>query len=185
MLQDVADLDLSDYHGNVGIPRQLVVTKDPLSIPYEVTNVISFFLFLFALDQFSLPELKPPLVLQEFFNHGGILFKIYIVGKSIKVVRQFVLPDVSKCELEEVAGVFYFPRVSDAAATTDEADLDPSIAELPPSPLIENLHGTSDVFYVIDINYFPGYGKMPEYEQIFTYFLLSLMQNKYKKRADA
>ena len=62
------------------------------------------------------------------FIVGGILFKIYIVGKSIKVVRRFSLPDVSKCELEEVAGVFRFPRVSCAVATVDEADLDPSIA---------------------------------------------------------
>ncbi|KAL5554071.1 hypothetical protein UlMin_041472 [Ulmus minor] len=136
---------------------------------------------------------------------GGILFKIDIVGKSIKVVRWFSLPDVSKCELEEVAGVFSFPRVYCAAATTNEADLDPSIAELPQRPLLEKLtkelrrqmglrlfnldmireHGTSDVFYVIYINYFPGYGKMPEYEHIFTYFLLSLMQIKYKKRVDA
>ncbi|KAL5547250.1 hypothetical protein UlMin_006937 [Ulmus minor] len=167
MLQDVANLDLSDYHGiNVGIPRQLVVTKDPLSIPYE-----SHELFL-AYNQFSLLELEPPLVLQEFVNHGGILFKIYIVGKSIKV-------------LEEVAGVFRFPRVSDAAATINEADLDPSIAEKLAKELRRRMHGTSDVFYVIDINYFPSYGKILEYEHIFTYFLLSLMQNKYKKRADA
>ncbi|KAL5543503.1 hypothetical protein UlMin_007287 [Ulmus minor] len=152
------------------------------------------------------PKLEPGLGLNTFASYRGILFKIYIVGKSIKVVRRFSLPDVSKCELEEVAGVFRFPRVSCAAATVDEADLDPSIAELPQRPLLEKLakelhrqmglrlfnidmireHGTSDVFYVIDINYFPGnYGKMPEYEHIFTYFLLSLMQNNYKKRADA
>ncbi|KAL5583106.1 hypothetical protein UlMin_015548 [Ulmus minor] len=182
---------------NVGIPRQLVVTKDPLSIPYEVTNARlclplfvkpllvdgsskSHELFL-AYNQFSLSELEPPLVLQEFVNQGI-------------VVRQFALPDVSKCELEDVIGVFHFPRVSYAVATTDEADLDPSIAELPPQPFLEKLakelrhwmHGTSDVFYVIDINYFLGkLWEHVEYEHILTYFLLSLMQNKYKKRADA
>ncbi|GMN52416.1 hypothetical protein TIFTF001_021559 [Ficus carica] len=192
MLQDVADLDLSDYHGKVGIPRQLVITKDPSSIPIEVTKAglrlplvakplivdgtaKSHELFL-AYDQFSLQELVPPLVLQEFVNHGGVLFKVYIVGESIKVVRRFSLPDVTKCELAKVAGLFRFPRVSCAAATADEADLDPSIAELPPRPLLERLAeelrrrlglrlfnidmirelGTGDVFYVIDINYFPG-----------------------------
>ncbi|KAL5579922.1 hypothetical protein UlMin_012364 [Ulmus minor] len=173
--------------GNVGIPRQLVVTKDPLSIPYEVTNARlclplvvkpllvdesskSHELFL-AYNQFSLSKLEPPLV-----------------------VRQFPLPDVSKCELEDVAGVFHFPRVSYAAATTDESNLDPSIAELPLQPFLQKLakelrcwmHVTSDVFYVIDINYFPGkLWEHVEYEHIFTYFLLSLMQNKYKKRVDA
>ncbi|KAG2704795.1 hypothetical protein I3760_05G021800 [Carya illinoinensis] len=218
MLQDVADLNLSDCHGKVGVPRQLVIKKDPSSIPYEVNkaglklplvakplvldgSAKSHELFL-AYDQFSLAELEPPLVLQEFVNHGGILFKVYIVGEIIKVVRRFSLPNVSKRELEKVAGVFRFPRVSSSAASADDADLEPSVAEHPPQPLLENLarelrhrlglrlfnidmireHGTRDVFYVIDMNYFPGYGKMPDYEHIFTDFLLSLVQSKHKKR---
>ncbi|KAH7518152.1 hypothetical protein FEM48_Zijuj09G0141400 [Ziziphus jujuba var. spinosa] len=192
MLQDVADLNLSDYHGKVGVPRQLVVKKDPSSIPYEVTkaglklplvakpllvdgSAKSHELFL-AYDEFSLSELEPPLVLQEFVNHGGILFKIFIVGETITVVRRFSLPDVTNHELAKVDGVFRFPRVSCAAATADDAELDPSIAELPPRPLLERLVrelrlrlgiqlfnidmireiGSRDVFHVIDINYFPG-----------------------------
>ncbi|XP_014512106.1 inositol-tetrakisphosphate 1-kinase 3 isoform X3 [Vigna radiata var. radiata] len=146
MLQDVVDLNLSDCHGKVSIPRQLVITKekDPSSIPYEVTKAgmklplvakplvvdgtaKSHELFL-AYDEFSLSELEPPLVLQEFVNHGGLLFKIYVVGETIKVVRRFSLPNISKRELSKVAGVFRFPRVSCAAASADDADLDPNIA---------------------------------------------------------
>ncbi|XP_057425203.1 inositol-tetrakisphosphate 1-kinase 4 isoform X1 [Lotus japonicus] len=223
MLQDVVDLNLSDYHGKVGVPRQLVIPKekDPSTIPYEVAkagmklplvakplvvdgSAKSHELFL-AYDEFSLSEVEPPLVLQEFVNHGGLLFKIYIVGEAIKVVRRFSLPNISKRELSKVAGLFRFPRVSCAAASADDADLDPSIAEHPPRPLLEKLarelrhrlglrlfnidmireYGTRDVFYVIDINYFPGYGKMPEYEHVFTDFLLSLMQSKCKKKLTA
>ncbi|KAI4295805.1 hypothetical protein L6164_035811 [Bauhinia variegata] len=217
MLQVVADLNLTDCHGKVGIPRQLVVTKDPSSIPYEVTkagmklplvakplvvdgSAKSHELFL-AYDEFSLSELEPPLVLQEFVNHGGLLFKIFIVGDTIKVARRFSLPNISESELSKVSGVFRFPRVSCAAASAEDADLDPSISEPPPRPLLERLarelrcrlglrlfnidiireHGTKDVFYVIDINYFPGYGKMPDYEHIFTDFLLNLAQSKYGK----
>lgn len=44
------------------------------------------------------------------------------------MVRRFSLPDVSKRELSETAGVYRFPRVSCAAASADDADLDPSIA---------------------------------------------------------
>ncbi|GFQ07391.1 inositol-tetrakisphosphate 1-kinase 2 [Phtheirospermum japonicum] len=33
--------------------------------------------------------------------------------------------------------------------------------------------GTEDLYYIIDINHFPGFGKMPEYEHVFTDFLLS------------
>ncbi|BFG19560.1 inositol-tetrakisphosphate 1-kinase 3 isoform X1 [Prunus yedoensis var. nudiflora] len=219
MLQAVADMNLSDSYGKVGVPRQLVVKRDASSIPDAVANsgltlpivakplvndgsVKSHELSL-AFDRYSLQKLEPPLVLQEFVNHGGVLFKVYIVGEAIKVVRRFSLPDVSKRELSKTAGVYRFPRVSCAAASADDADLDPGIAELPPRPLLERLakelrrrlglrlfnldmireHGTRDRFYVIDINYFPGYGKMPEYEHIFTDFLLSLVPAKYKKRS--
>ncbi|GMP45607.1 hypothetical protein CsSME_00014071 [Camellia sinensis var. sinensis] len=219
MLQDVADLNLCDAYGTVGVPRQLVIKKDPSSIP-DAVNRAGLMLPLvakplvvdgsakshelsLAYDQYSLQILEPPLVLQEFVNHGGVLFKVYIVGEAIKVVRRFSLPDVSKRELSTNTGVFRFPRVSCAAASADDADLDPMVAELPPRPLLERLarelrrrlglrlfnldiireHGTQDRFYVIDINYFPGYGKMPGYEHIFTDFLLNLVQSKYNKRS--
>ncbi|KAF3773199.1 hypothetical protein EJ110_NYTH55851, partial [Nymphaea thermarum] len=76
-----------------------------------------------------------------------------------------------------------------------------STVDLPPFPLIEKLagelrqrlglllfnidiireHGSGDNFYVIDINYFPGYEKIPDYEHIFTDFLLSLVEGKSKE----
>ncbi|KAG6402619.1 hypothetical protein SASPL_134821 [Salvia splendens] len=210
MLQVVADLNLSDHYGKVGVPEQLVIKKDSSSIPDSVNMaglrlpLVAKPLFAkshelsLAYDELSLQKLEPPLVLQEFINHGGVLFKVYIVGEAIKVLRRFSLPDVSKRELKASAGVYRFPRVSCAAASADEADLDPHVAELPPKPLLERLakelrhrlglrlfnldmireHGTRDRYYVIDINYFPGYGKMPEYEHIFTDFLLSIVQSK-------
>ncbi|KAL8130985.1 inositol-tetrakisphosphate 1-kinase 3-like isoform X3 [Apium graveolens] len=216
MLQDVADLNFSDAYGIVRAPRQLVIKKDPLSIPEAVSKAGLILPLVakplvvdgtakshelaLAYDQHSLQMLETPLVLQEFVNHGGILFKVYIVGEAIKVVRRFSLPDVSKQEWSKSAGVFRFPRVSCAAASADDADLDPSIAELPPQLLLERLaqelrhrlglhlfnldiireRGSKDRFYVIDINYFPGYGKVPDYEHMFTNFLLSLVQSKYK-----
>ncbi|XVE95102.1 hypothetical protein REPUB_Repub02eG0067700 [Reevesia pubescens] len=219
MLQCVADMNLSDSYGKVGVPRQLVIKRDASSIrdavakagltlplvakPLVADGSAKSHELSLAYDQYSLQILEPPLVLQEFVNHGGVLFKVYIVGEAIKVVRRFSLPDVTKRELSKTAGVFRFPRVSCAAASADDADLDPSVAELPPRPLLERLakelrrrlglrlfnldiireHGTRDHFYVIDINYFPGYGKMPGYEHIFTDFLLSLVQSRYKKRS--
>ncbi|XP_073149076.1 inositol-tetrakisphosphate 1-kinase 4-like isoform X3 [Henckelia pumila] len=221
MLEEVAELKLPDCYGKVCIPKQLVVIKDTAAIPDEVTkaglrlplvvkplfvdgSAKSHELFL-AYDQLSPSELEPPMVLQEFINHGGVLFKVYVVGESVKVVRRFSLPDITKCDLPKISGVFRFPRVSCAAASADEADLDPAVAELPPRPLLEGLarelrnrlglrlfnvdmirqKGTKDLYYVIDINYFPGYGKMPEYEHIFTDFVLGLVQNKHKQRTPA
>ncbi|KAA8545739.1 hypothetical protein F0562_020810 [Nyssa sinensis] len=160
MLKDVADLKLADCYGKVGVPRQLFITKDPSSISDEVAtaglklplvakplvvdgSAKSHELFL-AYDEFCLSKLDPTLVLQEFVNH--------------------------------VAGVYCFPRVSCAAASADDANLDPDVAELPPRPLLERLvkelrcllglrlfnidmireNGTRNLYYVIDINYFPG-----------------------------
>ncbi|KAJ6928265.1 inositol-tetrakisphosphate 1-kinase 3 isoform X3 [Populus alba x Populus x berolinensis] len=151
MLQCVADMNLSKLvFGKVGIPKQLVIKKDASSIPGAVAkaglmlpivakplvadgSAKSHELSL-AYDQHSLQKLEPPLVLQEFVNHGGVMFKVYIVGETIKVVRRFSLPDVCKRELSNIAGVFRFPRVSCAAASADNADLDPGVAELPPRP---------------------------------------------------
>ncbi|KAL7156983.1 hypothetical protein ABFS83_02G046700 [Erythranthe nasuta] len=214
MLEVVADLKFPDNYGKVCIPKQLVISKDPTSVPDEVTkaglrvplvvkplvvdgSAKSHELFL-AYDQFSLSGLEAPIILQEFINHGGVLFKVFIIGESIKVVRRRSLPDLTKNEISKMSGVFRFPRVSCAAASVDCDDLDPSVSELPPHHLLEVLarelhhrlglqlfnldvireNGTEDLYYVIDINYFPGYGKMPEYEHIFTDFLLNLMQNK-------
>ncbi|CAL4915873.1 unnamed protein product [Urochloa decumbens] len=222
MLQEVADLNLSNgygifFSGEVCTPRQLVIMKDPSSIPDAVAKAgltlplvakplvvdgtsKSHELSLAYLEA-SLPLLDPPLVLQEFVNHGGILFKVYIVGETIRVVRRFSLPDVNTYDLGNNDGIFRFPRVSCATNNAEDADVDPCIAELPPKPLLEKLgkelrrrlglrlfnidmireHGRKDRYYVIDINYFPGYGKMPGYEHIFTDFLLSLVQSKYKR----
>ncbi|WVZ56103.1 hypothetical protein U9M48_006682 [Paspalum notatum var. saurae] len=169
-----------------------------------------------AYDEASLSMLDPPLVLQEFINHGGIFFKVYIISETIQVVRRFSLPDVNTYDLLNNVGIYRLPRVSCAAASADDADLDPLVADetfavllsisllvkkLPPRPLLEKLGrelrgrlclrlfiidmtgelGTKDRYYIIDINYFPGYGKMPGYKRIFTDFLISLAQSKYKR----
>ncbi|CAN4095305.1 unnamed protein product [Withania somnifera] len=177
MLEGVANLNLSDGYGKVGVPRQLVIEEDPSSISDAVDTaglslplvakplVAKSHELSLAYDIVSLQKLKPLLVLQEFINHGGVLFKVFIVGEAIKVVRRFSLPDVSKRELSNNSGFFHFPRVSCVGLRLFNLDI---IRE----------HGTKDCYYVIDINYFPGYSKMPEYEHIFTDFLLSLMKQK-------
>ncbi|TXG52590.1 hypothetical protein EZV62_021759 [Acer yangbiense] len=236
MLQCVADMNLSNAYGKVGVPRQLVIEKDASSIP-EVVNNAGLTLPLvakplvndgsakshelsLAYDQYSLKKLEPPLVLQEFVNHGGVLFKVYIVGEAIKVVRRFSLPDVTKQELSKSAGVFRFPRVSCAAASADDADLDPSVGgDFLQGPIKHTLFKSLQSFlhdlylrdlqrnfvddwvcgcsiWILSENTAPEIifmsliltisqarlGKMPEYEHIFTDFLLSLVQSQCKKK---
>jgi hypothetical protein len=53
---------------------------------------------------------------------GGVMFKVYIVGDAIRVVRQFSLPNVDEGDLSNNAGVFRFPRVSCATTSANDAD---------------------------------------------------------------
>lgn len=53
---------------------------------------------------------------------------MYIIGETVKVVRRFSLPDVNAYDLLNNVGVYRLPRVSCAAASADDAELDPLIA---------------------------------------------------------
>ncbi|KAE8658801.1 Inositol-tetrakisphosphate 1-kinase 3 [Hibiscus syriacus] len=105
MLQYVADMNLFNSYGKVGVPRQLVIKKDTSSI-VDAVNKAGLMLPLvakplvadgsakshelsLAYDQYSLQKLEPPLFLQEFVNHG-VLFKVYIIGEAIKVLLQMM-----------------------------------------------------------------------------------------------
>lgn len=55
------------------------------------------------------------------------MFKVYIVGETIKVVRRKSLTNVDENDLCK-KGVIRFPRVSCAAASADEANLEPGVA---------------------------------------------------------
>lgn len=81
-------------------------------------------------------------VLQEFVNHGGVLFKVYVVGYKFDVVRRQSLPDFNDSDDEMYAQqpIKQFDRIS---------CYNPELAELnklamedglrPPQPLIEKL----------------------------------------------
>ena len=54
---------------------------------------------------------------------GGVLFKVYIVGDTIKLVRGFSLRDVDE-SASLGNGVIPFLGVSSASASANDADLD-------------------------------------------------------------
>ena len=54
---------------------------------------------------------------------GGVLFKVYIVGDTIKVVCGFSLLDVDE-SASLGYGVIQFPGVLSASTSADDADLD-------------------------------------------------------------
>lgn len=216
MLQEVADLNFQHSQGNVGVPKQLVVDVDSVSICEEVARenlrfpLVAKPLWIdgttkshalsLAFNDSGLLSLTTPLVLQEFVNHGGIMFKVFVVGHLIKVVHRPSLWDVCGDEARET-GVMAFPRVSSAAAMAAGSDLDPSVIEYPSEGMLSSLakklssrlglnlfnldmireSGKGNQYYVIDINYFPGYGKVPDYENVFTEFLSSLASKRERE----
>ncbi|KAL9995293.1 putative phosphotransferase with an alcohol group as acceptor [Helianthus debilis subsp. tardiflorus] len=148
-------------------------------------------------------KLKSPTVVQEFVNHGGVIFKVYVVGKYVKCVKRKSLPDIDEEKLDCLGGSLSFSQVSNL--TSDERNddryykmLDLEDAAMPPMSLIVNiarglrkamkLHlfnfdvirdtKVGNRYLVIDINYFPGYAKMPGYESVMTDFFWDVLNKK-------
>ncbi|KAE9459309.1 hypothetical protein C3L33_08799, partial [Rhododendron williamsianum] len=154
----------------------------------------------------GLSKLKPPIVLQEFVNHGGVIFKVYVVGDYVKCVKRNSLPDVSEEKVTSLESSLCFSQISNLPSH-DKSDEDKystsnllEEAEMPPSRLITdialglrkatklhlfNFDVIRDIrvgnrYLVIDINYFPGYAKMPSYETVLTDFFCDMLGKKEK-----
>lgn len=144
--------------------------------------------------------LEPPCVLQEFVDHGGALFKVYVVGDNVAMTRRKSLPDMHGCSQSRKEGIELLDRVSCAphGARDDDAEtLEPVSVETeapveePEAELVRaiaqslraqlglslfnfdliRVRGSGNKFLVIDINYFPGYAKMPGYEAVISDWL--------------
>ncbi|KAK9051355.1 hypothetical protein SSX86_027982 [Deinandra increscens subsp. villosa] len=158
----------------------------------------------------GLAKVGPPTVLQQFVNHGGVVFKVYVAGDYVKCVKRSSLPDVSSEMVEKLSseysgGVMSFSQISSAAITGDDgwgggcsSDEKPKKPE--PEFLAEVAKGLRealglnlfnfdmirddgrDGYLVVDINYFPGYEKLPGYESVMTDFLLNIKKLQEQKK---
>ncbi|KAL7145955.1 hypothetical protein ABFS83_06G009000 [Erythranthe nasuta] len=147
-------------------------------------------------------KLNSAFILQEFVNHGGVIFKVYVAGQHIQCVKRKSLPDISDEKLGSPVNLLSFSQISNVTSQ-DQRDEGVSklmeIAELPPLSfvnevatkmrqalklnlfnfdMIRDSSAAGDRYLVIDINYFPGYAKMPRYETILTDFFLDIVQHK-------
>ncbi|KAG0561233.1 hypothetical protein KC19_9G047500 [Ceratodon purpureus] len=211
MLQAVDRVQISEGIGTCGIPKQLIIDNNEilhddsaigeLTFPVIAKPLVadgsqSSHAMCLLFNTRGLYKLKPPMVLQEFVNHGGVIFKVYVVGKYIKCVRRKSLPDIHEDQVSTEEPL-PFSQISNmvSGATMDE---NVAKAELPPANFIADVaNGLREAlglrlfnfdvikdskagnhFHVIDINYFPGYAKMPAYETVLTDFLLDLRHEK-------
>lgn len=152
----------------------------------------------------GLRGLHTPVVLQEFVNHGGVLFKVYVVGDRAVCVRRRSLPDVPAGRLADpdAAASVPFANISnlpaDAAGLVDKEE--EGEGSTPPAGFVDQvarglrralgLHllnfdmlaateldeGGRRSYFLVDINYFPGFAKMPGYEAALTDFFAEMIQ---------
>jgi inositol-1,3,4-trisphosphate 5/6-kinase/inositol-tetrakisphosphate 1-kinase len=217
MLQAVAQVQISEGRATCGIPNQLVVENAEMLSNAKAIACLTFpviakplvadgsakshaMFLIFNIE--GLAKLKPPMVLQEFVNHGGVIFKVYVAGEYIKCVRRISLPDVHEDQIESMEGPVSFSQISNMAAASGQSgalvDENLSKAELPPASFIADMaNGLREAlglrlfnfdvirdtkvgnhYHIIDINYFPGYAKMPAYENVLTDFFLGLAREK-------
>ncbi|KAG6737617.1 hypothetical protein POTOM_059145 [Populus tomentosa] len=120
-----------------------------------------------------------------------------MVGDFVKCVKRKSLPDIKEDKLVTLKGLLLFLQISNLKEKTDcggggEFDR----VEMPPVDFIEEVAkamkeetGTSLLnfdmirdardakrYLIIDINYFPGYEKIPNYESVLTDFILNSME---------
>ncbi|CAF2119943.1 unnamed protein product [Brassica napus] len=176
------------------------VIAKPLDADGSATSHKMFLIY----DQEGMKILKAPIVLQEFVNHGGVIFKVYVVGDYVKCVKRRSLPDISEEKIGTSKGSLPFSQISNLTATQEEKNKeygeDRSLekVEMPPSRFLEELAKAmrrsmglnlfnfdvirdardGDRYLIIDINYFPGYAKMPCYEPVLTDFFWDMVTTK-------
>ncbi|MCD7457073.1 Inositol-tetrakisphosphate 1-kinase [Datura stramonium] len=160
-----------------------------------------------VLNQNGLTKLNPPIVLQEFVNHGGIIFKVYVAGDHVKCVKRKSLTDISEEKLNTSSSenLISFSRISNFAAENQSdgesfAEL-MEAAEMPPLSFVNEVANRmrdalklhlfnfdmlrdsriETRYLVIDVNYFPGYAKVPEFETMLTDFFVDVAHEDAKQ----
>ncbi|KAF7809484.1 inositol-tetrakisphosphate 1-kinase 1-like [Senna tora] len=221
MLQVVSELKVEHQNETFGIPKQIVIYDKETLFDRQAWESLKFPVIAKPLvadgsakshkmalvfNHVGLNKLKPPIVLQEFVNHGGVIFKVFVVGKYVKCVKRKSLPDVED-KLEFSEDLLSFSQISNLA-TNERIDdkyyemmhLDDT--EMPPQSFIADVaRGLSQAlklnlfnfdvirdsrfgnrYLIVDINYFPGYAKMPGYESVLTDFFCDTMYKRQKEQ---
>lgn len=228
MLQVVTELNVVECDAvSFGIPKQIAVygaravgdmnlegegLKFPvIAKPLVADGSAKSHKMSLVYDRDGLSKLKPPIVLQEFVNHGGVIFKVYVVGEYVKCVKRKSLPDVNEENLGNLKGLLLFSQVSNLNSVERSGDtyyrmmdLEDGKTEIPPMNLLVDiaqglrlamgLHlfnfdvirdtRIGNRYLVIDINYFPGYAKMPSYEHVLTDFFWDVLNKGQSEKKD-
>ncbi|XP_057249447.1 inositol-tetrakisphosphate 1-kinase 1 [Beta vulgaris subsp. vulgaris] len=213
MLEVVNNLSIPTSSFTIGVPNQILMTEqcqeEGINFRFPViakpliangTPNSHQMSLVFNSDGLKKVKEQAPVVVQEFVNHGGVLFKVYVAGNHVKCVQRKSLPDIHISDDHPVfESVLPFSQISSLPAKFDDDEEEETIS-MPSLDFINNLVGalrkatqlhlfnfdvirdTSDCngnkFLIIDINYFPGYAKLPGFEEMLTDFFWDVVNNK-------
>ncbi|KAL2558896.1 Inositol-tetrakisphosphate 1-kinase 1 [Forsythia ovata] len=153
-----------------GIPKQIFVENpasfyncietEGLKFPVIAKSLVangsakSHQMFL-VFNKEGLEGLKPPIILQEFVNHGGVIFKVYVAGEHVKCVKRKSLPDISSETIGTSQNLLSFSQISNL---TSEDQSDESVdrlieeAEMPPMSFVTEIaNGLKQAFEITPI----------------------------------
>ncbi|KAE8699285.1 Inositol-tetrakisphosphate 1-kinase 1 [Hibiscus syriacus] len=206
MLETVSKLKIN----NTGVPNQITINEvtdwenleinfPSIAKPLDADGSETSHKMHLVFEKDGLKNIPLPFVLQEFVNHGGVIFKVYVAGKYSRCVKRKSLPDISEEKLMISRGALPFSQISNLTAAGGGAEgCEFEKMEIPPENLVKKLvEGlkeelrlnlfnfdvirdvkSRDDYLVIDINYFPGYAKMLDFESVITEFLLDVCSKR-------
>lgn len=143
------------------------------------------------------PELRAPLIVQEYLNHGAIIWKAFVIGDYVTVVAR-----PSLCDLTPDAQRANISFNSQKGVPPELLASAPGNAPQPPQHVLQamakwlrartgmSLFGFDVVSHqpvagktaygVIDINYFPGYSGVPDFNTRLLQHALATLESKEK-----
>jgi len=193
-----------DIETNNTLPAYPLIAK-----PLDAAGTVQSHKMTVVLKEDGLQDLTTPCLLQSFENHGGVLFKVYVLGDHVRVFPRPSLPNLPFGAVYEKRSLDFdsqkpYPGLVDFGVGVDTIHEQPTTSPAPTHltldevlPIADNIRRTFglDLFgfdvlvrdsekvpkelIVVDVNYFPSY------KELYKDFPLMLAEFLIRKATDA
>lgn len=178
---DLESIKIATKDFNFPVISKPNISCKTFSAPNELAHTLHI-----ATNQESLIGIITPSIVQEYINHGGVVYKIYAIGDSIHVTTRPSTKDIKKDE--SISLDFHSQKADNSEIWSNigihvdnsHNEVFRKISKIIRKSLNMNLIGfdiitdKNGVFWLIDINYFPGYSYIDDLPQRFLNFFVSL-----------